>query len=132
MAAETDVLPAFILARYAERQAEAEAMTHDTADSQLYSCPASRTGPLGDLDWGEENCWCGLGKRKAAALRDITLKRGILALHPQFSGSVWCRTCDPGSVPFGDSDAWFPCKTVRLLGTEFTEHPGYLKEEWAA
>lgn len=72
---------AFGTARLDEDEKRAQAMKHFTVDGdEFYSCPAARTEPLGDLEWGEENCQCGLAVRKARALREVAAKRRLLEL----------------------------------------------------
>jgi hypothetical protein len=71
---------AFLKARYDEEERRALAMEHRTVPGEeFYSCPASRTEPLGDLEWGEAFCDCFLAKLKARALREVKAKRAILA-----------------------------------------------------
>ena len=73
-------LTAFCEARISEDKARAHAMGHFTVHEEPYfSCPASRAGPSGDLEWGEEHCDCFLAERKARALREVEAKRAILA-----------------------------------------------------
>ena len=51
-------------------------------------------------------------------LRDIALKRAILAEHSEYCDQ--CRCC------------WrtYPCHTARQLGAEFSDHPDYRAAEW--
>lgn len=72
-------LTAFCSARLAEEQARAEGMGHETnPEDEFYSCPAARTGPHGDLEWGEEYCNCHLAERKAKRLREIAAMRAVI------------------------------------------------------
>lgn len=79
--------------------------------------------------------WCAGGKLlpepasvlivydQAEALRDVAAKRAILVAHSPSDGlENWCKTCD---ADFG----FYPCPTVRQLGTEFADHDGY-RQEW--
>lgn len=65
----------------------------------------------------------------ARVLREVEAKRAILAVHAQLNGSIWCQTCDPGADPFGDSEAWYPCRTMRLLAAVYIDHADY-QQEW--
>jgi hypothetical protein len=49
----------FVTARLDEDERRADAMEHFAVYEQpFYSCPASRTEPYGDLEWGEDACDC--------------------------------------------------------------------------
>lgn len=63
----------------------ANAMQHFTVyEEPYYSCAASRTEPLGDLEWGADaQCDCFLAERKARALREVVFKRAILDMHAE-------------------------------------------------
>jgi hypothetical protein len=67
----------------------------------------------------------------AARLRDVRLKRAILAGHrPDEYDPEYCRTCvqaEPGWASTAPAET--PCETVRQLGTEFSRRPDY-REEW--
>jgi hypothetical protein len=119
-----------------EDEEAANAMRHDVEESALYSCPASRTGPLGDLEWGEEHCWCGLAKRKARALRRVKAVRElvaeVLAMRHAYAEDGWyscsqaaepgVKDAEPGSACYDESRAGKPCdcgrdaRVARLLG----------------
>jgi hypothetical protein len=73
-----DDLIAFVKARIGEEDARANTMRHEGGEVWL-ACPATRTEPLGDLEWGEGACDCGLAVRKARALREVAAKQAILA-----------------------------------------------------
>lgn len=84
-------------------------------------------------DWDDIG-WAGVGATATAhaaqhdparVLREVAAKRAIMAVHAQLNDSIWCQTCDPGADPFGDSDAWYPCRTVRALATAWSDHPDY-------
>jgi Family of unknown function (DUF6221) len=75
-------LRAFVAARIGEREQFARDMPHFTVPGQpFYSCPGSRTGPYGDLEWGEEHCDCYLADRRARALREVAAGRVLLDAH---------------------------------------------------
>ena len=59
-------------------------------------------------------------------LREVTAKRAIVADHAALSSSVWCRICDPG---FSNQDAYYPCRTVRIIAAVYVDHPDY-RQEW--
>jgi hypothetical protein len=63
-------------------------------------------------------------------LREVAAGRAILAVHAQLNDSIWCQTCDPGADPFGDSDAWYPCRTLRAVAAVWSDHADY-RAEWA-
>jgi Family of unknown function (DUF6221) len=65
----------------------------------------------------------------ARVLRQVKAGRAILNLHRQLNESVWCATCDPGGEN-GDGAAWYPCLTLRLMATAYSNHPDY-RPEWA-
>jgi uncharacterized protein DUF6221 len=73
-------LTAFVTARLDEEQHRAGTMEHSTVFEQPWnSCPASRTEPFGDLEWGPDApCDCHLAERKARALRAVESKRSIV------------------------------------------------------
>ena len=80
--ARVNELTAFVTARLDEEQQRAEAMEHFTVFGQpYYSCAGSRTGPYGDLEWGEEHCDCHLAGRKAKRLREIAAMRAVVASY---------------------------------------------------
>ena len=132
-------LAEFLAARLDEDQARAEAMHHDVNPlDDYYSCPASRTEPLGDLAWGEEHCECGLAMRKGRVLREVAAKRAILALHPIASEEIWTRDDDDHPVKVREYDCyrcgWVPpdvqaCGTLRALAAVYSDHPDD-RQEW--
>lgn len=75
----------------------------------------------------------------AHRLRDIALKRAILAEHAQVradsdeedeEGATGCRVCDWDRDCGEVRPAGRPCVTARQLGTEFSDHPDY-RPGWA-
>jgi hypothetical protein len=52
----------------------------------------------------------------------------VLDEHARLNDSIWCRTCDPAGES-GDSAAWYPCRTVRLLACGYRHREGF-KEAW--
>jgi Family of unknown function (DUF6221) len=139
-----DDLLEFLNARIGEDEAAAEQATpgpwefegDDPTDDELYTV---HDGAGGDLT-GQTVAWT-RGRQvangqhiarhcPARVLRQVEAMREILAVHAQLSSSIWCQTCDPGAAPFGGSDAWFPCKTVRVLASAWSDHPEW-RQEWA-
>lgn len=73
----------------------------------------------------------------ARRLADIALKRAILAEHQPIE-TIFYGTCCAGCVSWRDAPlaelgiafpSTWPCVTVRQLGAEFSNQPGY-KPEW--
>lgn len=60
-------------------------------------------------------------------LREVAAMRAIVAEHARGVGSgFWCIRCDPGGgQPFTDSDAEYPCKTLRALAAVWSDHEQY-------
>lgn len=131
-----DELAAFITARYdeAEAVAMAAATTEDgaawvTSESDDSDKRAIRT-PAPDWRWvGElytETAEHVAATDPAHRLRDITLKRAILAEYVSFREESAKGDVGPGlhmgTQVLGDA--------VRQLGTEFSDHPGY-RAEWS-
>jgi hypothetical protein len=128
-------LAAVIEASLAEDEAAANAMQHEGGEVWL-ACPATRTEPLGDLEWGEGRCDCGLAKRKDRALRRVKATRDLVAeilaeRHLYVDGDPWfsCSQAtepgeegEPGSACADDERRGNPCDcgrdatTARLLG----------------
>ena len=133
-------MTAFVAARLDEEEARANAMEHFIVyDDTYYSCPATRTEPHGDLEWGEEHCDCGLAERKAKRLREIAAMRAVLALHKTtvtkaeifpfspYTGEpnpdeyeVACEICG-----WADSNPTSACVTVRILAAIWSDNPDY-------
>lgn len=127
-------LTAFVTARLDEDEWRANEMGHETEESETYSCPGSRTEPLGDLEWGEEHCWCGLAERKGRALREVTAKRAIVTLHRPRPMENWqmCSLCRPVDPEYPDdltSELW-PCRTLRALAAIYSDHPDF-DQKWS-
>ena len=52
--------------------------------------------------------------------------RALLADHrPVSADDNWCESCDPEALGV---DAVYPCRTLRLFGAIWRDHPGYLAE----
>lgn len=119
-----DGLAEFLAARLDEERQRAGKMRHSSVDEPFYDCPATRTGPLGDLPWGEDACTCGLARRKARALREVEAKRAILAeLQAQNDGDPWG---DPWSA---DADYIAGLAfAASALAAVYSDHPDY--REW--
>jgi Family of unknown function (DUF6221) len=111
-------IAAFVAARLDEEHARAEAMEHFIVyDDTYYSCPATRTEPHGDLEWGEEHCTCQLAARKAKRLREIAAGRAVLA---EYQKSV--RSVGEGlSVPAR--------RLTLAVAAIWNDHPDY-RPEW--
>lgn len=61
---------------------------------------------------------------------DHEAKLAILDEHRQGDkGSVWCSRCDPDSDMYTSTIVFYPCRTVRLLGSAYRHRLGY-REEW--
>jgi len=78
----TDELITFLRARLDELEASAPSghFVYDI-ESVIQRCPAARDPErCGDLQYGEENCDCGLTARRAYALADVAAKRQIIEL----------------------------------------------------
>lgn len=148
MTGATDGLAAFLAARYDEAEALARAVLEETRHCDqcdalasgswavnpdhaplledqgsevmiVYDQPPTRTAMLAHIAANDP----------AHRLADIVLKRAILAEHRPNSRAIdqWTRCCGCNDSN-GDYLPW-PCKTVRLLGSEFAEHPEY-REAW--
>lgn len=138
-----DDLITFAKARVDEAQAAAEAMQHEGGEVWL-ACPATRSAPVAgcDLEWGEEQCDCGLAARKARALREVEAKRRILQLHEAIYPAV-ARQGSPGPATVADPagtlsvfaycvicDEDSPCLTLGYLTAIWSDHPDY-RPAWA-
>jgi hypothetical protein len=107
-------LIAFLTARIDEDEQRALAMKHFTVHEQpYYSCAASRTGPLGDLEWGEEFCDCFVAERKARALREVEAKRKIL------------YECRPRPGAGLVHEGIMARRILYLLASVYSDHPDY-------
>ena len=137
-------IAAFLNARIDDDQRAAERMAHQDPDglASYLACPATRSEPLGDLPFGEENCDCGMPQRRARALREVAAKRAILAAHrpARFTDvslgirdATVCLIChayldEPDDWPEDREwlyplvqQAW-PCPTVRALAGIHSDH----------
>jgi hypothetical protein len=104
-------LTEFLLARIAEDEARLPTR-HREYEDIYYSCPAARTDPdaRGDLEYGEENCDCGLAAKRKRGLAECEAKRRIVA-----------RLCDV---------EWTGSRAVRdvvlaELALPYADHPDY-------
>ena len=131
-----DDLSAFLAARYGEAEAAATP-GRDALDDLRFELKRGDpyeqhlSSRIEDGLDSQTRVW------RELVLRDIALKRAILAEHQHVMAdavtsrgpeSFGCRTCDciPDEGTYGGG--W--CATVRQLGTEFSDHPGY-KPGWA-
>lgn len=150
----SDDLAAFLAARYDEAEALAvEAARYHGKDWHAGSKVNPVEGTVDVFDDDGANLvamWVMPGDAAHIAatdprqrLADIALKRAILAEHP--ANPFWGNTPPPRRDRTPENVvAWFcdcqsedgmiageyPCRTVRLLGTEFSGHPEY-KAGWA-
>jgi hypothetical protein len=131
-----DDLIAFLRERFDEDERRAPSKHFVGSESEVHRCPAARDPEwCGDLEYGEENCDCGLAARRKRALAEVEAKRRIIELHrPEVpphadhkeNPPLACATC-------GHQDGWAdvpsPCDTLRLLALPYADHPDY-REEW--
>lgn len=114
-------LAAFLAERYDEAGGSAQKLLRTAQDVRLALQDPRLLGRIipGWHSWPDVEAMC------TSRLADIALKRAILAGHTpvRSSGRTMCRTC------LGSCTFW-PCATVRQLGTEFADHAAYLRE-WA-
>jgi hypothetical protein len=90
-----------LLAAIQEREDKARAEGHhDPDEGGYYACPATRSEPYGDLPFGEENCDCGLVRRRDEVLRLCQAHRKIIDRHSSqhvhvlaFDGGQFCVDC---------------------------------------
>lgn len=106
----------------------------------IYSCPATRTSPLGSLPYGPKNCDCGVGDQRYRAKLAIAAHHRILEQHELVARftklgrwdkifSVWrgaevevaCRTCQQKVARVAGG-----CDTVRILALAYQDRAGYL------
>lgn len=75
----TNDLPTRLLRAIQECEDDANRMTHDNPDDGgYYSCPATRSEPFGDLEYGEDACDCGMPAWRAEYLRFCQAHREIV------------------------------------------------------
>jgi hypothetical protein len=120
-----EAVAAFVQARTEEAAAAANAMEHVTAESEAHACPATRTGPLGDLEWGEDACWCGLAERKTRALREVEARHRIVL-------RCAARMDELDALPNGlvSARAVLARQVLLDLAAIDAGHPDYDKEAW--
>lgn len=123
-------LIAFVTARLDEAEARANAMQHDDDSDPWVACPASRTEPLGDLEWGEEACSCGLAKRKARALREVAAKRTVLAWYAEAAeaSALFREKLGTGTHMAVAAESYL--NVIRVYAALCDDHPDY-RVEWA-
>lgn len=89
----TDDLVVRLLAAIQERQDRAQREGHYNPDGGGYfACPATRSEPFGDLEWGEDACDCGLAKRRDEVLRMCHAHRKIVETY---QGARFTQECHP-------------------------------------
>ena len=136
-----DGLAVFIAARYDEAEAAATPGRDDLDDLRF---ELKRGDPYEQhlSSRIEDGLDSQTGVWHEFVLRDIALKRAILALHQPdgnpadewYGSSVGCTSCGGYTIVAGLGDRGYqtrwPCPTVRQLGTEFSGHADY-RPEWA-
>lgn len=141
-----DDLAAFLAARYDEAEARERRMLEMLAKAGPDACIAVCFDDGTSSNAVDYNPWDVITdydpKRRLA---DIKLKRAILAEHATETSRVQVRAL-PEDIAEGKPLWWYEderqcvicgwfdgehggCETVRQLGTEFDEHPGY-QEGW--
>jgi hypothetical protein len=111
-----------------ERTAPSEHFT--IGDSEYHACPATRSEPFGDLDYGEDACDCGLKQRRTRELREVAAKRRVLDRHRRIrrrneSGEDVCEYCSAERI----IDIAWPCADVLDTASVYAGRDGY-REEW--
>lgn len=121
---------AFFTARVDDAEARANAMQHDDDSDPWVACPARRTEPLGDLEWGEEACSCGLAKRKARALREVEAKRMVLEWYAEAveASALFREKLGTGTHMAVAAESYL--NVIRADAAVHSDHPGY-RAEWA-
>lgn len=113
----SDDLTAWLLNQLAVDETRAQRLEHHNPDEGgYYSCPATRSEPYGDLQYGEENCHCGLVARRRRALAECDTKRRISEMH--LKGFALC----------GFDEEPYPCAHLRLLALPYADRDGYLAQ----
>lgn len=125
-------LTEFLSARLEEVEASAEAMRHWQLEpyEQYHACPAARDPEYcGDLEYGEENCDCGLAYNRSRLLAEVAFKRktvefyltlrGIDGVHKYVATSAICSAVE--SILFNMADL-------------YADHPDFTAhhKEWAS
>ena len=76
---------------------------------------------------GGHDCWQADHIAAHDPRDEIARAESVLAVldeHARLDDSIWCRTCDPGGES-GDSAAWYPCRTLRLLAYGYRHREGW-------
>lgn len=112
----TDDLPAFLTARYAEAETATRELLRTAQDTRLALQEPRLLGREipGWHSWPDVEAMCN------SRLADIAVKRAILA----DCARLFEQTNDLGTFRLAE-------RTMRKLGTEFSDHPDYKAEEWA-
>jgi len=116
----------FLQEQVAADRRRAERMEHWAEEMPSRCCPATRSKPLGDLPFGEDECDCGLRPRRRRALAECDVKLAIIAEHPpcegaaidsdgRLSSGLICATCATTDLAGSLEGDPYPCKTIRLL-----------------
>lgn len=122
----------FVAARLDEEETRANAMEHFIVyDDTYYSCPATRTEPHGDLEWGEEHCQCGLAGRKAKRLREIAAGRALVTFAFENASQIdgeWGDGHEAAEIAAGqcaDHGLKAAKKVLGPLAAIWNDHPEY-------
>lgn len=124
----------FLLKRIAEDETHAPSQHWQVEDSLYHCCPALRTeADAGDLEWGEDNCDCGLTQRRTRVLAECETKRriiGLALLHMATIDGEWgcCHSAD--AIRDGHCEATNPDEDEVLLAlaVPYADHPEYREE----
>jgi hypothetical protein len=130
---QTD-LAAWLLACVQDDLDEADRWEHDSPDEGgYYSCPATRSEPYGELAYGEENCDCGLAKRRARVLVECDTKRRIIAEYQKAAAEVDRQIALSGGNFTDDSASWMLAleRACKLLTLPYVDRDGYRADLWA-
>lgn len=106
------------------------AWQHDTGPDgrPFYACPATRTEPLGDLPFGEENCTCGLEQRRHRVLVDCDMLEQIIRQHLDWQTTLHDTPADRTEgecTTYRMAMEW----TVDRIAMMFDDRPGW-DEQW--
>jgi hypothetical protein len=116
-------LAAFLLARYAEEEKDAQ---------------VARKAPRWVMESDLPDTWSPtrdhiIRYSPARVLADIAAKRRVVELHREVWHTHWadvretaCATCTRGPLESGDT---WPCPTLLALAQPYAEHPDW-REEW--
>lgn len=133
----------FLRARYAERQALAEAARDGDKGCWTQEDPGRYPGRIVDergetvvYDEGaptEEQGTHIAANDPAFVIADCDTKLALVDEHPEVNDGD-CGTCVQGSWGYpthgGSTPTTFPCRTLRLLAQPFAGHPDHKGEEW--